>query len=229
MKRALIIAAHPDDEVLGCGGFISKYHNKHVIFKVVFIGEGSTCRFSDPACAEGLVATSNRKNSALRALELFNISEDMVEFHDLPCGRFDQVPIIEINKIIENAIKEFLPDTVLTHSAYDANSDHKIVCNATIMATRPVNKVNVQRLMSYEVLSTSEWAFINAFTPSYFESLTESDVEMKWRSLAVYESEVKAYPFPRSSEGIKALAMMRGMQSGFKYAEAFQLIREFKQ
>lgn len=227
MKRVLIIAAHPDDEILGCGGLISKYQPLGVNFKIVFIGEGSTCRFLDPTSEAGIAAIGQRNAAAINALNFLKIED--VNFHDLPCGRFDQVPIISINKIIEKAIFDFGPDTVFTHSPYDANSDHKIVFNSTIMATRPADKNHVRRLMSYEVLSTSEWAFINTFMPNYFEALSEIELDLKWKALALYESEIRSYPFPRSSEGIRALAMMRGMQAGFKYAEAFHLIREFKQ
>jgi len=226
MKRVLIIAAHPDDEILGCGGFISKYKSRGVIFKIVFIGEGSTCRFKDPSCSESVAAIGQRNASAVKALKLLTIED--IDFNDLPCGRLDQVPIISINKIIEKAILDFCPDTVFTHSPYDANSDHKIVFNSTIMATRPVAKNHVCRLLSYEVLSTSEWAFVNNFMPNYFEELSEANIDLKWQALALYESEIKSYPFPRSNEGIRVLAMMRGMQAGFKFSEAFQLIREFK-
>ena len=226
MKRVLVIAAHPDDEILGCGGLISKYQSRGVIFKIIFIGEGSTCRFEDPACDESLMAISQRNSSAIKALNGLMI-EDM-EFNNLPCGRLDQTPIILINKIIEKAIKGFMPDTVLTHSPYDANNDHKIVFNATIMATRPGAQNHVNTLMSYEVLSSSEWAYVDTFTPNYFEELTEKDVELKWQALSLYESEIKSYPFPRSIDGVKALAMMRGMQSGFKFAEAFHIIRMFQ-
>jgi LmbE family N-acetylglucosaminyl deacetylase len=226
MKRALIIAAHPDDEVLGCGGLISKYQSVGVEFKILFIGEGSSCRFEDPYCEESLSAIKQRTASVVKAMAKLNI-HDFV-FNDLPCGRLDQVPIISINKIIETTIQSFKPDTVLTHSPYDANNDHKIVFNSTIMATRPGAKNHVHRLMSYEVLSSSEWAFVNSFSPNYFEELSENDLALKWQSLSLYESEVKDYPFPRSEEGIRALAMVRGMQAGFAYAEAFHLIREFK-
>ncbi len=205
---------------------MAKYQPRGVDFKVVLIGEGSTCRFQDPFCEEGIAAVQQRNTFAVKAINRLNIED--VEFHNLPCGRLDQVPIISINKIIEEAIASFCPDTVFTHSSFDANSDHKIVFNSTIMATRPGAKNHVAKLMSYEVLSTSEWAYLNTFMPNYFEELTEDELSLKWQALAVYESEIKSYPFPRSREGMRALAMMRGMQSGFEYAEAFQLIREFK-
>lgn len=226
MKRVLIIAAHPDDEILGCGGLISKHQALGVTFKILFIGEGSTCRFREPESNEALMAIKHRNLSAIRALKSLGVMD--VEFNNLPCGRLDQVPIISMNIIIENAINAFLPDTVITHSFYDANNDHKIVFKATIMATRPSAQNIVSKVMSYEVLSSSEWAYAQTFAPNYFEELTERDVDSKWQALSYYETETKDYPFPRSRDGIKTLAMMRGMQSGVKFAEAFHLIREFQ-
>jgi LmbE family N-acetylglucosaminyl deacetylase len=226
MKRVLIIAAHPDDEILGCGGLISKYQALGVIFKILFIGEGSSCRFEEPKSNEALMEIKQRNSSAIRSLKSLGIID--MEFNNLPCGRLDQVPIISLNKIIEDAINTFLPDTVITHSPYDANNDHKIVFNATIMATRPAAQNVVNQVMSYEVLSSSEWAYVHSFTPNYFEELAEKDVESKWQALSHYETEIKNYPFPRSRDGVRALAMIRGMQSGVKFAEAFHLIRKFQ-
>ncbi len=226
MKRVLIIAAHPDDEILGCGGLICKYQALGVLFKILFIGEGSSCRFEEPKSNEAKIGIKQRNSSAIRSLKSLGIVD--VEFNNLPCGRLDQVPIISINKIIENVINTFLPDTVITHSPYDVNNDHKIVFNATIMATRPAAQNVVNKVMSYEVLSSSEWAYVQSFTPNYFEELTEKDVESKWQALSYYETEIKNYPFPRSRDGVRALAMIRGMQSGVKFAEAFHLIRKFQ-
>jgi LmbE family N-acetylglucosaminyl deacetylase len=222
----LIIAAHPDDEILGCGGLISKYQSRGVTFKILFIGEGSSCRFEDPSCEDSLIAIEQRNSSAIKALSYLKIED--IEFNNFPCGRLDQKPIILINKIIETAINGFVPDTVLTHSPFDVNNDHKIVYHSTIMATRPVSQNHVRRLMSYEVLSSSEWAYVETFLPNYFEELTERDVESKWEALSLYESEINNFPFPRSSDGIQTLARMRGMQSGVKFAEAFHLIRTFQ-
>jgi len=226
MKKILIIAAHPDDETLGCGGFISKYQQRDVEFKVLFIGEGSTCRFSDPSDVEALVAIDVRTKSARLAMDFFGIQN--FEFHNLPCGRFDQVPIIMINKIIEESIRDFEPDTVFTHSSNDANNDHRIVFNSTLMATRPGAKNHVDLLLSYEVLSSSEWSYTNVFAPNYFEEISEEDLSRKWHALGMYDGEMRNYPFPRSNEGVRALSMNRGMQVGLPYAEAFHLVRMFK-
>jgi LmbE family N-acetylglucosaminyl deacetylase len=175
MKRALIIAAHPDDEILGCGATISKYKAKGVDFSVLFIGEGSSCRFIN--LAEELVgkAKEMRKKSAHQALNLLGIQD--FEFHDLPCGRFDQVPIIEINKLIEAAITRFSPDTVFTHSSVDANNDHQIVFRSTLMATRPGAQNAVATVLSYEVLSSTEWSYGTPFTPNIIEEISDERKE----------------------------------------------------
>lgn len=226
MNKVLIICAHPDDEVLGCGGFISKYRELGVEFKVIFIGEGSTCRFDDLKSSEVVNSIKNRNDSAINALRFLNVHN--LEFHNLPCGRFDQIPIISINKIIERAISSFKPDTVLTHSSSDVNNDHRIVFNSTLMSTRPSLGWRVNRLLSYEVLSSTEWSYVRNFMPNYFEEISEKNVDDKWRAMSHYESEIREYPFPRSLEGIRALSMMRGVQAGFQYAEAFKIIRIFQ-
>jgi LmbE family N-acetylglucosaminyl deacetylase len=226
MKRVLVIAAHPDDEVLGCGATIAKYSRRGVHFMVLFIAEGSSCRYADPCCAESVAAIEARNQHSANAMALLGVKD--YHFKNFPCGRLDQVPIIEINKSIEYAIGKFNPDTVLTHSALDVNNDHRIVCRATIMATRPATHKRVLRLLSYEVLSSSEWAFDEAFAPNSFEQIEEQDLILKWQSLAAYDTEVKAYPFPRSEQGVRAQAMIRGMHAGVPLAEAFHIIREFR-
>ena len=227
IDKLLIIAAHPDDELLGCGGSIFKHLNNGASVKVLFLGEGSTCRYEDPTSKDALDAIRLRNLWAIEALKVIGVSD--YEFFNLPCGRFDQVPIIKINKIIENVLKVFKPDTVLTHSDIDSNNDHRITHRSTLMATRPCNDWIVKRLLCYEVLSSSEWSYTSAFIPNYFVSLSEKQLLAKWRALECYKTEMRDYPFPRSWEGVKNLAIMRGMQSGFEFAEAFQLVREFDQ
>lgn len=225
MQKVLVIAAHPDDEVLGCGGIISKYGRKNVQFSVLFVAEGSSCRFEDPQCTESLKAIKERTECSLQALKILGIDNFM--FSDLPCGRLDMIPIIAINKIIEKAIYEFEPDTVYTHSGIDANNDHRIVHRASIMATRPTPRSKIKRLFSYEVNSSTEWSFGEKFIPTTFEEINENDLAVKFKAMRAYKTEVIEYPFPRSELGLRALAMRRGMQSGVALAEAFSLIREF--
>jgi LmbE family N-acetylglucosaminyl deacetylase len=223
MHRILIIAAHPDDDILGCGGIINKYKNI-CEFKVIFIAEGSTCRFEDPNSFEAQQDVQKRNSMGVKALQYLGINN--FNFYNFPCGRLDQTPQITINKIIENTIKEFKPDTVFTHTDIDSNKDHHKVYDATIIATRPGS--GVDRVYSYEVLSSTEWGFKQSFTPNVFFALEKEDVLAKWESLKFYESEIKSFPYPRSKEGILSLARFRGMQSGNNFAESFQLIRENK-
>lgn len=225
MKKVLIIAAHPDDDILGCAGLMSKYRGQ-VEFRVIFIAEGSSCRFDKEQIQnkEVLKVIQERNSFGVKALKILGVKN--YHFHNLPCGRLDQVDIIEINKIIEKEIQGFKPDTIFTHSFEDTNNDHIIVHRATQMATRPGSRTFVEKVYTYEVLSSSEWRFTHTFSPNYFESLSEEDVRNKWLALREYESEIKKFPYPRSEEGIFSLAKNRGMQSANHYAEAFKLIRQ---
>jgi LmbE family N-acetylglucosaminyl deacetylase len=225
MKRVLIISAHPDDDILGCGGLMAKYAAT-VEFRVVFIAEGSSCRFSREELGTVKVkeVIEQRNGYGKEALKILGVTN--VAFYNLPCGRLDQVSILEINKIIESEIQMYKPDTLFTHSGMDANNDHGIVHRSTIMATRPGATHYAGKLYAYEILSSSEWKFTETFTPNYFEALDQEHVNLKWKALAEYSSEIKEFPYPRSLEGIVTLAKYRGMQCGASYAEAFTLIRE---
>jgi LmbE family N-acetylglucosaminyl deacetylase len=228
MKRVLRVSAHPDDDILGCGGFIAKYISRDVEFRVVFIAEGTTCRYeysriNDPGVRE---ACNQRNSQGKQALQVLGVQS--MAFYNLPCGRLDQTPIIDINKIIEKEIREFQPDTVFTHSGNDANNDHVVIHRSTIMATRPLPSSSVKSLYAYEILSSSEWRFTETFLPSYFEVLDDEHIRLKQAAIEKYETEVQKFPHPRSLEGIITLAKFRGMQCGAKYAEAFSLIRAIR-
>jgi len=221
-KKVLILAAHPDDEILGCGGLIAKYH-KNIKFRVVFIAEGSSCRFAPTAINEIKAAINERENSARNALKKF--SPESITFENHECGKLDSIPIIDINKIIERHIKEFNPDTVISHSHTDANSDHRRIAESVIMATRPGALNTVKTVISMEIPSSTEWNFNSVFEPNLFLSINDNQLNEKIEALEKYNSEIKAFPFPRSAEGIKTFARYRGLQSGNSLAEAFRIIR----
>ena len=224
MDNILIIAAHPDDDILGCGGLLAKYGENRKI-RIIFIAEGSSCRFdSDKVdCNDSLIKISQRNKYCLNALSVFGITN--VKFYNLPCGRLNAVPIIDINKIIENEISEHNPEIIFTHSEYDNNSDHRVIHRSTMMATRPGIFDSLKSVISYEVPSSTEWAFSNTFQPNLFEVLSQEYIDKKWRALLEYKSEVLPYPHPRSYEGLVTLARFRGMQTGVEFAEAYHLIR----
>ena len=223
-RSILIIAAHPDDEVLGCGGLLSKVCDKSKI-SIIFIGEGSSCRYTNLNSKEINKDIKERESASKKVAKKFNLHE--LEFFNLPCGRFDQVPIIEINKIIESRISKFDPDIIFTHDPYDVNNDHKIIYRSTIMSTRPNSATNVSNIFTYEVPSSSECGFSQEgqFAPNFFVELTQLDLEEKFKALSYYGSEIRSFPFPRSFKGIEAYSRFRGMQAAVEYAEAFKLIR----
>ena len=222
--RVLVIGAHPDDEILGCGGVMAKLRKRGAAVRVLFVGEGSSCRFSaadrhNPECS---VAIGERQKAARTALARIGVEE--MTFLDAACGQFDTIPLIEIGKSIESEIAAFGPDTVLTHSHVDANNDHRITFQAALQATRPGALNHVASVLSYEVLTSTEWRFVESFLPNYFVSI-EDEIEAKVDAMAAYTTETKPFPFPRSAENIRALAMLRGAQAGVSFAEAFHVVR----
>tara|TARA_Y100000034_G_C6775243_1_gene346133 strand:- start:125 stop:820 length:696 start_codon:yes stop_codon:yes gene_type:complete len=227
MDRVLILAAHPDDDILGCGGTIAKCVDENISVKVVFIAEGTSCRYdkcriNDDDVHKEILA---REECALKALGELGVSRDHVSFHNLPCGRLDQIPVIDIGKIIEKEINSFKPDTIFTHSKTDVNVDHQCVFQATLQATRPGAKNNVSVVLCYEVLSSTEWRFEEPFQPNFFILLDEGMISSKVRAFEHYLTEKKPFPFPRSREGLVVKARQRGMQVGTTHAEAFYLLR----
>lgn len=225
MKRVLVVVAHPDDEVLGCGATIRKLVEAGALVRVLVVGEGSSCRFSSDQIDSDAVRTAiaHRRALADAAMEVLGVTDAW--FGDFPCGRFDTVPVIEIGKLIETHIARFQPDTVVTHHGQDANSDHRITFNAVIAATRPVPGCCVRTVLSFETPSSTEWRFVNTFQPNVFIDVS-NQIDIKVKAFNCYfETEGRAFPFPRCEEGLRTLAKYRGMQVGEEHAEAFVLVR----
>jgi len=226
-KKILVVAAHPDDDILGCGGTLSKF-KKNYLVKILFIAEGTSCRFQNLKVNKKQIQkeVETREKQAKKALNSLGIK--LYKFTNFPCGRLDTVPIIEINKIIENEINNFKQNIIFTHSENDCNNDHRIIFRSTMMAARPNINHSVGEIYSFEILSSSEWNFTKEFNPNYFEILRKKNIEDKWKALSFFKSEIQKYPLPRSKQGIFNLAKTRGSQAGTEYAEAFKLIRAFK-
>lgn len=226
-KKILIIACHPDDETLGCGGYLDKYKNKYK-FKVIFLAEGSSCRYKDKIKNKIKIDRDIviRRKSALNALKLFSIND--ISFYNHTCGQLNKVPQTKINKIIEDEIKNFKPDIIFTHSNKDLNLDHQTILKSVLVATRPtIIKNIVNEVYSFEILSSTEWNYSNKFQPNYFVEISKKNLMKKWKALKCYKTEVQKKPYPRSLFGIESLAKYRGLQSGSIYAEGYELIRRF--
>ena len=218
-KNILIVAAHSDDEVLGCGGTIAKFADQGHKIAVLFMTDGVSSRSYKSKKNE---AKKRKKNSEFAA-EIIGISNTTQL--DFPDNSIDTVPLIEIVKSIELVIDNFQPDTVFTHYLHDLNIDHSIIARATVTATRPLSVSSVKRVFGYEVNSSTEWAFgTQQFSPNYFVNISDT-FEKKTDAMRAYQNELRASPHPRSIEGVSALAAYRGNSAGYQYAEAFEVYR----
>jgi len=226
MYKILIIAAHPDDEILGCGGFMAKYAKAGNPVKVCFLGEGITARYSSEDFQNESVKSEiqTRNKNALKALEILGVSETNISFSQRYCCRFDQIPLIDLVKEIEYHIKDFKPTHLLSHAAHDANIDHCLTHKALLSAIRPINLSFLKKVMAFEVLSSTEWNPTHPFQPNCFYDISEY-IENKIKALTAYDKEMRKAPHSRSEQVVKSLASFRGAQCGVMYAEAFQLIR----
>lgn len=223
----LVIAAHPDDEVLGCGGTIARLAQEGEDVFIAILGEGITSRYdqrnqADKNAVESLKNCSQQVADLLGAKKLF--------MFDLPDNRFDTIPLLGVIKIIEGLIEKVKPETVYTHHGGDLNIDHSIVHRATLTASRPVPGNIVKKIYAYEVPSSTEWAF-NQFSKSFHPNVfigIEATLEKKIKAMELYESEVRSFPHPRSSEALRLFAKRWGSVAGLEAAEAFELIREIR-
>lgn len=220
----LVLAAHPDDEVLGCGGTIARLaaHGRDV--RIAILGEGITSRHdrredADPSALRELVASSRKAAEILGAKE--------VRSYGLPDNRFDTLPILDLARIIEGLLDEFDPETVFVNHAGDLNVDHRRVHEAALVATRTTEDQKVRNLCAYEVPSSTEWAFHRIepiFRPNVFVDVRHT-LALKVEALACYESELRAFPHPRSTRAVESAAARWGSVAGLPAAEAFELIR----
>lgn len=226
-KKILVIAAHPDDEVLGCGGLIAKECDNENKVKVIIIATGKSSRYEEHTAyiqneIEGLY-----KESA-NALNILGVDSKDIVFGNFPDQKIDTIPILDIINFLKKIIQEYKPDIVYTHHSGDYNNDHKIVFDATLFTCRPYHGEHYpSELYSFEVLSSTEWAYqkIMPFNPTVYINIKEQ-IERKKKAMSAYKSELKDYPHPRSEKGVENLAMKRGNEISIEYAEAFELIRK---
>jgi LmbE family N-acetylglucosaminyl deacetylase len=221
-KRALVVAAHPDDEVLGCGGSTARLVREGWEVFTLILGEGITSRERERKKKERETEITELKKRAFEANRILGVKE--VFLLDFPDNRFDSVDLLSIVKAVEEVKKEVKPFAVFTHSKADLNVDHTLTYRAVLTATRPQPGETVKELYSFEVLSSTEWSFPHLFRPSVYFDITMT-LDIKKEAMKCYTSELRDPPHPRSLEGIEVKAKQRGMEVGLAYAEAFELVR----
>ncbi len=220
----LVIAAHPDDEVLGCGGTIARLARDGHAVHVAILGEGVTSRYpsreqADPARVAALGERSRRAAELLGARG--------VSLHGLPDNRFDTLPLLDLVKLVERQVAELKPEAVYTQHGGDLNLDHRLTFRATLTATRPVAGGSVRALYAFEVPSSTDWAFRTfepPFRPNVFTDIGPT-VDLKIEAMRIYDTETRPFPHPRSPEALRAAAARWGSVAGLEAAEAFELIR----
>jgi LmbE family N-acetylglucosaminyl deacetylase len=226
-SRVLVVAAHPDDEILGCGGTMTRLSREGHDVYIAILAEGMSSRSehredADPQQMKHLHARAQQAADKVGGKELVLCK--------LPDNRLDTVPLLDVVKIVEGLVARFRPEVIYTHHPGDLNVDHGVVHRAVLTATRPMAGQGVRDVYAFEVPSSTEWAFQRlepSFRPNVFVDVTES-LETKIAALACYDTETRAFPHPRSPEALRAIATRWGSVVGLPAVEAFELIRSVR-
>lgn len=217
----LIVAAHPDDEILGCGATIARISSSTPVH-IAILGEGITSRTGTDSERE----LRSLHEQARRAGRVVGATTVIVE-DPFPDNQFDTVPLLRIAKAVEDLIDRFEPDVIYTTHAGDLNIDHGLTARAVLTATRTMRGCRVRELYSFEVASSTEWTFQQlspVFRPNVFVDVSET-IERKIEAMSVYEGEMRPFPHPRSAEALRVQARRWGVVAGMDYAEAFEAVR----
>ena len=226
MNKVLVVAAHPDDEVLGCGGTIARHADSGDEVQVLIVAEGSTSRRQERYHVQVQFELSILANSAQAAGSILGAAN--VELLHLPDNRLDSLDRLDLIKRIEDHVERHQPECVYVHHAGDVNVDHRRLHEAVVTACRPTPGHVVKRLLSFEVASSTEWQPPGSalpFQPNWFVDISDQ-WERKREALVAYSSEMRAWPHARSLVAIEHLARWRGAQAGVEAAEAFCLLRQ---
>lgn len=224
MATVLVVAAHPDDELLGCGATL----HKHVVagdrIVVQILAEGLTSRGDEPT---GVSELEKLQQCSRRAGA--HIGYDEIIFEGLPDNRMDTIALLDVIKRVEAIKQKTLPDIVYTHFCNDLNIDHRVCFNAVLTAFRPQPGEKPTALYSCETPSSTEWqagSALRTFTPTRFVVCSKEALAKKKAALECYTSEMRPAPHPRSLRSVEVLAQWRGSIVGAEFAECFEVVRE---
>ena len=218
----LTIAAHPDDEIIGCGGTIARLISEGHTAYTLILGEGITSRDNERDTKKRSNELNDLKKQVTLANKIIGVKD--VFTYDFPDNRFDSVPLLDIVKVVENIKKKINPNIIFTHYEKDLNIDHQITYKAVITATRPMPEESVKEIYSFEVLSSTEWNYPSCFSPDVFFDISLT-VDKKIDAIMEYKDELKDYPHPRSIDAIRVNGNMWGIKTGLHCAEAFKAVR----
>jgi len=217
-KKILVFSAHPDDETLGCGGYIKKLSKKNNTVVCVFTtGITSRKKYNKKELY-------SLKKNALDAFKILGFKKNI--FLNLDDNKLDSYPLLKIVKLAEEIIETEKPNVIFTHFPDDLNIDHRIVTEAVLTASRPLKKNNfIDKIFFYETLSSTEWSITKMFIPNTYIDIKDT-IKFKLKAIRSYRSELKLFPHPRSVKGIEILAQKRGSEANMKFAEAYMLYRD---
>ena len=221
-NKVLVIAAHPDDEVLGCGGSLVLHKIRKDEISVIFMSNGVSSRSK-----ENYSEIIKRKKMAQMVCKKLNIKNAF--FLDFPDNELDKISLLTITKKIEKIIYKIKPTLIYTHSFSDLNIDHQKTFEATLTACRPQPKFSVREIYSFEIPSSTGWHHykIKKFNPNLYIDITKI-IKKKSELLKIYSKEMRKEPHARSIKGLLNLSRYRGNQVRLKNAEAFEVIRILK-
>lgn len=218
-RIVLVVAAHPDDEVLGAGGAMARHTSSGDRVYVAILTEGATVQF--PGQPEKIEL---KKSQALQAAEILGIKE--VFFGDFPDQKLDTIPVLDVTAFLEKIVRQIQPNIVYTHHYSELNRDHRIACEATSVAVRPFHCPSLERLLCFTVDTIVQ---TGQGLPQYNVFVDIGDtLEIKLKAMQAYETEVREYPHPRSLAALRHAACRNGSLVGLKAAEVFHMILELK-
>lgn len=226
--RVLVVAAHPDDEALGCGGTAARHAAEGAEVNFLIVAEGVTSRDMTRDAVMRTEELDALRAAATKATAILGAAQPPV-FAGLPDQRLDTVPFLDVVKHIERMLDATQPDLVYTHHGGDLNADHRIVHQAVLTAARPLPGSVAAAVCGWETLSSTEWASPGTgptFSPQRFVELSAEQMQLKLEALHCYDTEMRPFPHARSYEAVEALARLRGAQSGRALAEAFTVVRQ---
>jgi len=235
--KILVIAAHPDDEVLGMGATIKKFTKAGDKVKIVIMSTGIAARRSTDFQNNTNYKVTKKEQKIIekqikririqstKSAKILGVND--IEFLDFPDNEMDTISNLQITKSIESTIQKFKPDKIFTHSYSDINIDHRLIYEATITATRPNSRYSVNEVYSFEIPSSTEWFFPTSFQPNIFVDVSK-ELSSKIKAMSMYKSELQKFPHPRSLEALEYIAKRWGSVSGFLAAEAFYLVRQLR-